>query len=328
MPFTFYAEFFGLMALVPGAQRAEVLAVNGYFAKSPHHARFAVSAESVRRKKDDPIPDEYLGLPDGTRLAVWNISHHSVDVFAAADCTRADEEVPAKDSLTFSDKEHNYNYMRPAEASAWRDLGWIASATKAADCPANSSDCEIKSENLSPHFLTDHKDHGNGPECREPTDAIIRLRKGDLRTGLPHAPELREYIWDFIEKQNDTPTHRRVVPDHFSLEMRAKCAVVVRLTPFPKKEGDEPQSRDIYIVSKGGSSVRSAFASLPDPAPYDERHVHQYDGDEPTKIPHFAAYYSLLKRPPAKERIPWRKPLKRAIVSTECPPALVRRAAP
>ena len=86
MAFELVAEFHGLMCLVPAPDgtSADVVALNGQASGvGVHVTRLAVDAAAVVQESGDAEPDGYLGLPGGTRMAFWNLSHAEASISRA-----------------------------------------------------------------------------------------------------------------------------------------------------------------------------------------------------------------------------------------------------
>jgi hypothetical protein len=311
MAFDFVAHFMGLLALVPSSGAAEIVMVNGQNAKvGLHRSRLAIDAAFVRQKDGDPVPDTYLALPDGRRMAVWDLSHKTVTFHPKTGASPFPK-------LSYDDDEQDFEKERPDEntGAGWRDIGWLGDASKAGNCMEVPADCQIKKSILEEHAL-----HAADVECPLPTDARIELKTGRLATGRPHSRELTDNVWAFAPIKDAAGSHTRVLSDHFKVRLQRLDGLVVRLKTFKTNK-----SIDVVVLSPNGDTVQAAFATLPqrdDKTEADHEAMKLPGYADVTYIPHFAAYYALLYNPKEKN-IPWRTD-KRGISSTECPPAVVR----
>jgi hypothetical protein len=300
MAFKLTTEFHGLMVLVsaPDGKTADVVAVNGSISDAgPHQTRLAMDAAALSSEEGDVAPDEYVVVPGGARMAIWNLSHVEVSFHRVT-------ETDLKLADAYKDKDD------PPEAPAdvndaklWADARWLGSVSQAASKDGKDH-CYV-----DPDFLRPHSDGHSG--CESPTDALIRMDKGVVAVGRPYSTILREKVCEFTDTV--TTSHTRALSDHFMLTTNHTDLAVIGLKPF----GGGTR----YIRAQppdGGTELRIALSALPS-----LRHSHhaRTPGLVST-IAHFQAYYSLLKDP-IRKRIPVIK--TGAISSTECPPALARR---
>jgi hypothetical protein len=321
MTFKLEAEFAGLAAIVPPIDdkgAIVVVLVNGDNAGvGPHEPRLCIDARFVEFHEGDLPPNAYLVVPGGARMAIWHLDHRSVSIGNSAD-----------HALKHWDEENDYGDMQPGVAatrwmkSTWRDLGWVASVSKAA-AGVGATKYWIYDANLKPH------DPAANP--RSPTHALISLHNGTLATGLPHAPLLFGEIFDFVDKdaEEEKITHSRSLSDHVTLISEQDDPFALFVTPFPYEAGTAAQTKTIHLSSRD-KEVQLTFASMPSPKGH---HAHggymvgeQNDWlKDPDYIEHFKAFYYLLPELPKDKPVPWRRGRMRAVSSSECPPALARR---
>jgi hypothetical protein len=284
------AAFYGLMVLVPGANSADVVAVNGTLAGvDPHTTRLAIDALAIRYEPGDAKPDDYFVSESGKRLAIWNITHTEVSfVRATGAIVREDTIGDFKDDVE--------EPPDPGNEDHWKDLHWLANVSRAA---ADRPDDEGRF--VDPGYLQPHAHTSSA--CSNPTDALIRLTSGTLSVRKPTSDKLQA---DPVKFSDGAATDfKRSLSDYFSIKIDFTDAPTVVLKAF------EGGARRIHIKSSANPTI--VFSSLPLPA---SKHAHK-GKDE---VDHFEAYYSLLKDPLRK-----RKPdFSRGISSTECPPALAR----
>jgi hypothetical protein len=303
MAFDLIAEFHGLMCLVPAldGKSADVVSLNGQASGvGTHVTRLAVDAAAIAYESGDAEPSGHLGLPGGTRMAFWNLSHTEVSFSRTSS-----PDLDIKDDFSeFVDPPNAPSDV--TEPRLWQPARWLGCASMAASADGKSH------RYVDPDFLNTHTDSSG--TCNNPTDALVRLAKGVVAAGRPYSTILRTKVCAFSDEDDFSVSHTRALSDHFTATANYELIAVIGLKLFGGN------TRYVHLQPPdGGSQLRVAFSALPAPG-----HVHAAvpSTEAVGKIGHFRAYYSLLKDPVHK-RIPHVK--EAAISSTECPPALARR---
>jgi len=283
------AAFYGLLVLVPAAKNdsADVVAVNGTVAGvEAHTPRLAIDASKIKYQAGDATADDYFVAPDGRRFAVWNISHTEVSFLR----TTA--------GFSVTDKIGDFKDDAEDPGNDWNDLHWLGNASRASADKEIDEGRFVDSDYLIPHAHL-------GTSCASPTDALIRLTSGTISVPAPKSDELKMYSVKFSgDNAND---YKRSLSDYFQIRIDFQDAPVLALKPFGGA------AHRIHFVD--GVNPEVVFSSLPSAK---DKHAHE----KKTEIDHFQAYYALLKDPLRRRKAEF----GRGISSTECPPAVARRA--
>jgi hypothetical protein len=275
------------MALVvgPNNKTADVVAINGSFAGMAHNTRMVMDATAIAYAPGDARPDDYLVVENGRRLAVWNLTHTEVSFSRATGDLKITDNYKEFDDLPIS----------PASNAEWKDIRWLANASR-----ASADDSNDDGRFVDPDFLKPHAHLGSS--CSNPTDALIRLRNGEVLALSPNSEKLQTYSVKF--EDGTMKDYQRSITDRFSVVIPFADAPTIVLKTFGGS------SRQIHI--NGAKDQTIFFSTLPS--------SDETSGQEVQVIPHFQAVYSLLKDPLRKRKAGF----MRGIGSTECPPAMAR----
>jgi hypothetical protein len=174
------AVFYGLMALVlgPNNQTADVVALNGSFAGMAHDTRLVIDVAAIAYTPGDARADEYLVIEGGRRLAIWNLTHTEVSF------SRATGTLKVPDNY----KEFDDDPKSPANAAQWNDVRWLANASRASADDANDDGRFVDAALLAPHAHL-------GSSCANATDALVRLRNGEVVVLSPNSDKLAQFAF-------------------------------------------------------------------------------------------------------------------------------------